>query len=93
MKVAFLGQSGSGKSSIVNAMLRDKISPMGICHTKKLFFSVHGLDTPDPYILVPGSDDKKNVEVCLLKKYCKFLSCNNYMYCIFLIGNCCKSPL
>ena len=93
MKVAFLGGIGTGKSTIVNAMLQDKILPMGICHTKELFFSVHGLDTPDPYILVPGSDDKKNVKVCLLKKYRKLLLCNNYMYCIFLIENCCKFPL
>ena len=93
MKVAFLGEIGTGKSTIVNAMLQDKILPMGICHTKELFFSVHGLDTPDPYILVPGSDDKKNVKVCLLKKYRKLLLCNNYMYCIFLIENCCKFPL
>ena len=93
MKVAFFGRTSNGKSTTINAMLQDKILPMGMGHTTNCFLSVHGLDTPDPYILVPGSDDKKNVKVCLLKKYRKLLLCNNYMYCIFLIENCCKFPL
>ena len=93
IKVAFFGRTSNGKSTTINAMLQDKILPMGMGHTTNCFLSVHGVDTPDPYILVPGSDDKKNVKVCLLKKYRKLLLCNNYMYCIFLIENCCKFPL
>ncbi|CAH3150194.1 unnamed protein product [Pocillopora meandrina] len=62
IKVAFFGRTSNGKSTTINAMLQDKILPMGMGHTTNCFLSVHGLDTPDPYILVPGSDDKKNVK-------------------------------
>ena len=84
MKVAFFGRTSNGKSTTVNAMLQDKILPMGIGHTTNCFLSVHGSDLPDPYIMVPESNDKKNVKVCLLRNCCKFLLCNNYMYNIFL---------
>ena len=93
IKVAFLGRTGNGKSTAINAMLQDKILPMGMGHTTNCFLCVHGSNLPVPYILVPGCDNKQNVKVCLLKNYCKFLLCNNYMYHTFLIENCCKSPL
>ena len=69
MKVAFFGRTSNGKSTTVNAVLQDKILPMGIGHTTSCFLSIHGSDEPDPYILVPGSIDKKKVEVCFLEKY------------------------
>ncbi|XP_027054117.1 mitofusin-2-like [Pocillopora damicornis] len=62
MKVAFFGRTSNGKSTTVNAVLQDKILPMGIGHTTSCFLSIHGSDEPDPYILVPGSIDKKKVE-------------------------------
>ena len=69
MKVAFFGRTSNGKSTTINAMLHNKILPMGIGHTTNCFLSVHGSDLPNPYVLVPGSNDKKKVEVCFLKKY------------------------
>ena len=69
MKVAFFGRTSNGKSTIVNAMLQDKILPTGMGHTTNCFLSVLGSDSPDPYILLSGSDDKKDVKVCL-KNYC-----------------------
>ena len=69
MKVAFFGRTSNGKSTIINAMLQDKILPTGMGHTTNCFLSVLGSDSPDPYILLPGSDDKKDVKVCL-KNYC-----------------------
>ena len=63
MKVAFFGRTSNGKSTTVNAMLQDKILPMGIGHTTNCFLSVHGSDLPDPYILTAGSNDKRNVKV------------------------------
>ena len=63
MKVAFFGRTSNGKSTAVNAMLQDKILPMGIGHTTNCFLSVHGSDLPDPYILIPESNEKKNVKV------------------------------
>ena len=65
MKVAFFGRTSNGKSTAVNAMLQDKILPMGIGHTTNCFLSVHGSDLPDPYILIPESNEKKNVKVRL----------------------------
>ena len=65
MKVAFFGRTSNGKSTAVNAMLQDKILPMGIGHTTNCFLSVHGSDLPDPYILIPESNEKKNVKVCI----------------------------
>lgn len=62
MKVAFFGRTSNGKSTTVNAMLQDKILPMGIGHTTNCFLSVHGSDQPDPYILTAGSNDKRNVK-------------------------------
>lgn len=62
MKVAFFGRTSNGKSTAVNAMLQDKILPMGIGHTTNCFLSVHGSDLPDPYILTPDSNDKRNIK-------------------------------
>ena len=64
MKVVFFGRTSNGKSTAVNAMLQDKILPMGIGHTTNCFLSVHGSDLPDAYILTPESNDKRNVKVC-----------------------------
>lgn len=42
MKVAFFGRTSNGKSSVINAMLRDKILPSGIGHTTNCFLQVRG---------------------------------------------------
>ena len=68
MKVTFIGRTSNGKSTTINAMLHNGILLKGIGLTTDCFLSVHGLDSPDPYILVPVSDDEKDKEVCLLKK-------------------------
>ncbi|KAL7991004.1 hypothetical protein Chor_014434 [Crotalus horridus] len=39
MKVAFFGRTSSGKSSVINAMLWDKVLPSGIGHTTNCFLS------------------------------------------------------
>ena len=79
IKVAFIGQTSNGKSTTLNAILQSDFLPMGMGCTTNCFLSVHGSDSPVPYIWVPGSDGKKNM-VCLFNKYYKFLLCNNYMY-------------
>ena len=79
IKVAFIGQTSNGKSTTLNAILQSDFLPMGMGCTTNCFLSVHGSDSPVPYILVPDSDGKKNM-VCLFNKYYKFLLCNNYMY-------------
>lgn len=40
MKVAFFGRTSNGKSSVINAMLRDKVLPSGIGHTTNCFLQV-----------------------------------------------------
>lgn len=63
MKVAFFGRTSNGKSSVINAMLRDKILPSGIGHTTNCFCQVEGVDGPDAYLVKEGSEEKLNVTV------------------------------
>lgn len=62
MKVAFFGRTSNGKSSVINAMLGDKILPSGIGHTTNCFCSVEGCDG-EPYMILENSDEKMNVTV------------------------------
>lgn len=41
MKVAFFGRTSNGKSSVINAMLRERILPSGIGHTTNCFLQVN----------------------------------------------------
>ncbi|KAL5275030.1 MFN2 family protein [Megaselia abdita] len=61
MKVAFFGRTSNGKSSVINAMLKDKILPSGIGHTTNCFCQVEGVDGEDAYLVKEGSDEKLNV--------------------------------
>ena len=63
MKVVFFGQNSSGKSTVINALLRNKILPMSFGHTTSCFCSVRGVASSEGYVLVPGSEEKKSVEV------------------------------
>ncbi|XP_045475700.1 transmembrane GTPase Marf [Harmonia axyridis] len=57
MKVAFFGRTSNGKSSVINAMLRDKVLPSGIGHTTNCFLQVEGSPTDEPYLILEGSED------------------------------------
>lgn len=63
MKVAFFGRTSNGKSSVINAMLRDRILPSGIGHTTNCFCQVEGVDGQEAYLVKEGSDEKLNVTV------------------------------
>lgn len=63
MKVAFFGRTSNGKSSVINAMLRDKILPSGIGHTTHCFCQVEGIDGDEAYLVKEGCDEKLNVTV------------------------------
>lgn len=63
MKVAFFGRTSNGKSSVINAMLRDKILPSGIGHTTNCFCQVEGVDGHEAYLVKEGSEEKHNVTV------------------------------
>ena len=56
-------RTSNGKSSVINAMLKGKILPSGIGHTTHCFVQVEGTDSPEAYILVEGSDSRRNIQV------------------------------
>ncbi|KPU77479.1 uncharacterized protein Dana_GF19353, isoform B [Drosophila ananassae] len=61
MKVAFFGRTSNGKSSVINAMLREKILPSGIGHTTNCFCQVEGSNGDEAYLMTEGSDEHINV--------------------------------
>lgn len=63
MKVAFFGRTSNGKSSVINAMLRDKILPSGIGHTTNCFLQVEGSENGESYLLCEGNNERQNVKV------------------------------
>ncbi|MEE6523788.1 hypothetical protein FKM82_022832 [Ascaphus truei] len=62
MKVAFFGRTSSGKSTVVNSMLWDKVLPSGIGHTTNCFLSVEGTEGDKAYLMTDGSEDKRSVK-------------------------------
>ena len=56
-------RTSSGKSSVINAMLWDKVLPSGIGHTTNCFLSVEGTDGDKAYLMTEGSDEKRSVKV------------------------------
>lgn len=63
MKVAFFGRTSNGKSTVINAMLRDKILPSGIGHTTNCFLQVEGSDTHEAYLITEQRPtDRQNVK-------------------------------
>ncbi|XP_039612013.1 mitofusin-2 isoform X1 [Polypterus senegalus] len=62
MKVAFFGRTSNGKSSVINAMLWDKVLPSGIGHTTNCFLRVEGTDGRESYLLTEGSEERKSIK-------------------------------
>lgn len=58
MKVVFFGRTSNGKSTTINAMLRDKILPTGIGHTTNCFIQVEGSESSDGYVLTEDQPDQ-----------------------------------
>lgn len=69
--IFFPSRTSSGKSSVINAMLWDKVLPSGIGHTTNCFLSVEGTDGDKAYLMTEGSDEKKSVKVELLNDFCE----------------------
>ncbi|KAK0174731.1 hypothetical protein PV327_010467 [Microctonus hyperodae] len=61
MKVAFFGRTSNGKSTVINAMLRDKILPSGMGHTTNCFLQVEGSENGESYLMIDGSNEKLSV--------------------------------
>uniref|UniRef100_UPI003AAFC18C mitofusin-1b n=1 Tax=Centroberyx gerrardi TaxID=166262 RepID=UPI003AAFC18C len=62
MKVAFFGRTSNGKSTVINAMLRDRVLPSGIGHTTNCFLSVEGTDEDKAFLKTEGSDEEKSIK-------------------------------
>ncbi|CAL1535500.1 unnamed protein product [Lymnaea stagnalis] len=62
MKVVFFGRTSNGKSTVINAMLRDKILPSGIGHTTHCFIQVEGSDSKEGCLLTEESDQPKSIK-------------------------------
>uniref|UniRef100_A0AAY4CUE1 Dynamin-type G domain-containing protein n=1 Tax=Denticeps clupeoides TaxID=299321 RepID=A0AAY4CUE1_9TELE len=62
MKMVVFIQTSNGKSSVINAMLWDKVLPSGIGHTTNCFLRVEGTDGNDAFLLTEGSEERKSVK-------------------------------
>ena len=56
MKVVFFGRTSNGKSTCINAMLRDQVLPTGFGHTTCCFCSVVGSDEEEGFMNVIGTN-------------------------------------
>ncbi|XP_035734882.1 transmembrane GTPase Marf-like isoform X2 [Vespa mandarinia] len=85
MKVAFFGRTSNGKSTVINAMLRDKILPSGIGHTTNCFLQVEGSDSGEAYLITEGSTEKQPVQSVgqLGHALCKEKLCESHLVRIF----------
>ncbi|XP_030016238.1 mitofusin-1-like isoform X3 [Sphaeramia orbicularis] len=54
-------RTSNGKSTVINAMLRDRVLPSGIGHTTNCFLRVEGTDGEDAYLTTEASNERMNV--------------------------------
>lgn len=66
MIALFVYRTSNGKSTVINAMLRDRVLPSGIGHTTNCFLSVEGTDDDKAYLKTEGSDEEKSIKVDVL---------------------------
>ncbi|XP_071379196.1 mitofusin-1 [Centroberyx affinis] len=62
MKVAFFGRTSNGKSTVINAMLRDRVLPSGIGHTTNCFLRVEGTDGDEAFLTAEASGERSGVQ-------------------------------
>ncbi|CAG0915770.1 unnamed protein product [Notodromas monacha] len=91
MKVAFFGRTSNGKSTVINAMLRDKVLPSGIGHTTNCFLQVCASETDDAYLTLEGMNERRNVAVCsvcksLLEEHLKNSSKRRHLFAFLKIS-------
>ncbi|RLU16551.1 hypothetical protein DMN91_010619 [Ooceraea biroi] len=85
MKVAFFGRTSNGKSTVINAMLGDKILPSGIGHTTNCFLQVEGSDDGESYLITESSTERQPVQSVgqLGHALCKEKLCESHLVRIF----------
>jgi len=59
----FVYRTSNGKSSVINAMLCEKILPSGCGHTTNCFVQVEGSDSGESFLLTEDSTERQNVKV------------------------------
>lgn len=59
MKVAFFGRTSNGKSTVINAVLKNKILPSGMGHTTNCFLQVEGTDQREAYLTCDDNPNKR----------------------------------
>ncbi|KAM3603871.1 uncharacterized protein V6R79_003252 [Siganus canaliculatus] len=61
MKVAFFGRTSNGKSTVINALLRDRVLPSAMGHTTNCFLRVEGTDEDQAFITTDGCSDRRSI--------------------------------
>jgi len=59
MKVVFFGRTSNGKSTVINAMLKNKILPSGLGHTTSCFVQVEGTESNEAYIVIDDDQSQR----------------------------------
>uniref|UniRef100_A0AAX7U186 Dynamin-type G domain-containing protein n=1 Tax=Astatotilapia calliptera TaxID=8154 RepID=A0AAX7U186_ASTCA len=54
-------RTSNGKSTVINAMLRDRVLPSGIGHTTNCFLSVEGTDEDEAFLITEASTERRSV--------------------------------
>lgn len=68
-------RTSNGKSTVVNAMLHDRVMPSGIGHTTNCFLSVEGTDEDRAYLKTEGSEEEKSIKVrAILMRFTKIVT-------------------
>lgn len=65
MKVAFFGRTSNGKSTVINAILHDKVLPMGYGHTTGCFLQIQGNQENEAFLEVQRDgqgEEKKPIQ-------------------------------
>uniref|UniRef100_A0A8B9LY65 Dynamin-type G domain-containing protein n=1 Tax=Astyanax mexicanus TaxID=7994 RepID=A0A8B9LY65_ASTMX len=60
---AFFFRTSNGKSTVINAMLRERVLPSGIGHTTNCFISVEGTDGDQAFLTTENSEERKSTDV------------------------------
>uniref|UniRef100_A0A9J8CEN4 Dynamin-type G domain-containing protein n=1 Tax=Cyprinus carpio carpio TaxID=630221 RepID=A0A9J8CEN4_CYPCA len=55
-------RTSNGKSTVINAMLRERVLPSGIGHTTNCFLSVEGTDGEHAYLTTEDSEERKSIK-------------------------------
>lgn len=66
MLVSLPFRTSNGKSTVINAMLRDRVLPSGIGHTTNCFLRVEGTDGDEAYLTTETSNERRSV--CVRKR-------------------------